>query len=112
MKNKATALAGAIALATVAQPALAADIVHLQCEMPGDGEPFVWKIALDEGAKTISFENPHVSGMKPAIFTSDKVLWNDGRLEISRTDLVMTRRFLGQQQQGQCKIVTPAKRAF
>jgi hypothetical protein len=102
-----------VAAATLAMPANAAAITYLECTMSkGGGEDAVWKIALDETAKTVSFEHFAASGIERAIFTADKVTWSDGRMVISRVDLTFSRTSLGHTDVGKCKVVNPPKRAF
>jgi len=102
------------AVASMAVPANAAAITYLECTMSkGGGEDAIWKIALDETAKTVSFEHFAASGIERAIFTADKVTWNDGRMVISRVDLTFARMsVLGNTDVGKCKVVNPPKRAF
>lgn len=99
--------------AAVPAPAHAANVTYLECMMStGGSEQALWKIALDEGGKTVSFEHPLARGARPAIFTADKVSWNDGRLSISRLVLTFTRNSLGATDIGKCKVVAPPRRAF
>lgn len=102
------------AAASMAVPANAAGIAYLRCTMPkGGGEDAVWKLALDETAKTVSFEHFAASGIERAIFTAEKVTWNDGRMVISRVDLTFARTsIVGGTDVGKCKVVSPPKRAF
>lgn len=104
-----------VAVASLAAaPASAAPITYLECTMAGgpDGK-MVWKIALDEGAKMISFEHFAASGNERAIFSADKVTWDGARMVISRVDLTFARTsVLGNTDVGKCKVVNPPKRAF
>lgn len=114
MKTYRMAATGAIAALAilVSAPASAQNITYLECTMPNGAEQVIWKIALDEQAKLVTFEHPLASGSRPAIFTADKVTWNEGRLSIRRVDLRFTRTFLDKSDVGQCKVVRPPKRAF
>ncbi len=102
------------AAATLAMPANAAAITYLECTMSkGGGEDAIWKIALDETARTVSFEHIGGSWTERGIFTADKVSWNGGSMVISRVDLTFTRMsVLGDTDVGKCKVVNPPKRAF
>lgn len=102
------------AVASLTAPAHAAGITYLECTMSqGGGEDAVWKLALDETAKIVSFEHFAASGSQRAIFAADKVTWNDGRMVISRVNLTFSRTsVLGDTDIGKCKIVSPPKRAF
>lgn len=103
-----------VAAAALTMPANAAAITYLECTMSkGGGEDAIWKIALDETAKTVSFEHFAASGIERAIFTADKVTWSGGRMVISRVDLTFARTsVLGNTDVGKCKVVNPPKRAF
>ena len=102
------------AAAMLATPANAAAITYLECTMTiGGGKDTVWKIALDETARTVSFEHIGGSWTERGIFTADKVSWNDGSMVISRVDLTFNRTsVLGDNYVGKCKVVNPPKRAF
>lgn len=104
----------ATAAASFSAPAIAQQIVYLECNLPtGESGPAIlWKLALDERAKTVSFEHPQASGTVPAIFAADKVTWRDGRFILSRVNLTFSREFLGATDTGKCKVVQPPKRAF
>ena len=114
MQNRITiALACAVALVAIPATSHARGISYLECMMDsGDNTPVLWKIALDEEAKTISFEHPFANSTRPATFTADRVVWNGGAFAISRTTLTFTRNALGQTDEGKCKVVQPPKRAF
>lgn len=108
-------LAAVIAAVTLTASASASEIVHLRCELLNSAKtPTIWTIALDERAKTVSYQVNSFSGTKIAIFTADSVMWSKGRNIISRIDLSMTRNISirGAEQRGQCKIITPPERAF
>lgn len=101
------------AIAIAGSPAQAAGITYLECLMSdGGSEQMQWKIALDENAKTVTFEHAMARGATPGIFTADRVSWSAGQLSISRLDLVFTRTILGHTANGKCQLVDPPKRAF
>ena len=106
----ATALVAIGLLSAV--PAQASKIVYLECQMTDGDQLLPWQFALDEAAQTVAFEHPMGSGVKRGTFTSTKVIWNDGRMEIDRTTLTFSRTALGLTDKGQCKVMTPPKRAF
>jgi hypothetical protein len=106
--------AAAVGSCLWANPAHAAKITYLECNVPAGEEIILWKLALDEAAQTVSWEHPFASGTDRAIFSSEKVSWKRGRFQISRVTLQFSREnFLGGgTDTGQCKVVNPPKRAF
>lgn len=85
------------------------DIVYLRCTIGEGGD---WKIALDERAKTITYEHSRARNVEPAVFTADKVMWARGDMVISRVDLSFSRTFLGKTDHGQCELDERPNRAF
>ncbi|KGB55037.1 hypothetical protein FG91_01667 [Sphingopyxis sp. LC81] len=113
-KSKIFGAVMVILAAAAATPAAAQGITYLECNMTagGEGDDIIWKLALDERAKTVSFEHPQASGTLPATFAADKVTWKGGRFSVSRINLTFSREFLGVVDTGKCKVVQPPKRAF
>lgn len=88
--------------------------VYLDCKVQSGSTETLWNVALDESAGTASYaiQKPAFTGKFPAVFTAEKVVFND--ITVNRTDLSITVpiALLSRVDRGTCEVVKAPARKF
>lgn len=100
----------ALAFATTATAATDG-VVFLTCDMAGDS---IWKMALNENERTVTYEHTNGVYETRATFLSDKVTWSSAisTWTISRLDLTLTHSWGDHVEVYPCKLDDPPSRKF